>query len=224
MSSILRSTTVRAGQAASGSSTMILRAASTSSSTRPPRTPKRRKNATRRQPRSIETTRALVNLHHTAASFMHSPDEITTGFENSFRHSALNPYFQKFWQFRESALEAVEARGSGSEGSLVERVEIGAKSSASKARASQRKAATYSQIFKKHENLWSERGRVDEQNPELTEREIQVKEALFGTWERGGLGMRRPEPSLDGIQEYLSAKGVTLNQAAQEWSKRHEED
>lgn len=54
----------------------------------------------------------------------------------------------------------------------------------------------------------------------VSERELAVKEALFGTWERGGIGMRRTEPNYDGVQEYLAAKGTTIGESAREWEQR----
>lgn len=58
----------------------------------------------------------------------------------------------------------------------------------------------------------------------FSERELAVREALFGTWERGGVGMKKPEPGLNGVKEYLAAKGVSVKDYAKEWEKRNQFD
>lgn len=54
----------------------------------------------------------------------------------------------------------------------------------------------------------------------LTEREKRVREVLFGTWERGGMGMEGSKPGLEGVQEWLKAKGVSVEEYAREWEGR----
>lgn len=58
----------------------------------------------------------------------------------------------------------------------------------------------------------------DEDHIKLTDRELQLKEALFGTWERGGQGMKAVMPGYDGVMEYLAAKKSSVTQAARGWT------
>jgi len=80
----------------------------------------------------------------------------------------------------------------------------------------------YSKVFEKSDSRWSE-SRDSGLTSDLSERELQVKEALFGIWDRGGKGMRDVEPGLEGVLEYLEAKGVSAEDFAREWSGKGEE-
>lgn len=167
--------------------------------------------------------RSLVDLHHTASSFLHSPDDISTGFENAFRHTYSDPYFVPYRQYRDSILAGTTERGLGGVSNLVERAGPNAVGRELDKRERLRPAPTYWRTFKKHEDLWSDRAREDGMEGGLfSERELAVKEALFGTWERGGTGMKRPEPGLDGVKEYLDAKGVSVEQFAKAWERRNQ--
>lgn len=68
---------------------------------------------------------------------------------------------------------------------------------------------------------WSDRGARDHTAVHVgpTEREKQVREALFGTYERGpGEGVR---PGLEGIEEWLEKEGSSPEQVAKDWRDRH---
>jgi hypothetical protein len=82
--------------------------------------------------------------------------------------------------------------------------------------------ARYSKIFTKYDRKWSE-SRGLSAGQDLSERELLVKEALFGTWERGGKGMKDIAPSLEGIYEYIEAKGTTVEELAAEWTGKGED-
>jgi hypothetical protein len=52
-------------------------------------------------------------------------------------------------------------------------------------------------------------------------RQVEVQEALYGTWEREGSDAVRP--GLEGVQEWLNARGMGLKESAEAWNKRDEE-
>ena len=55
----------------------------------------------------------------------------------------------------------------------------------------------------------------------VSERDKQVREALFGTFERGpGEGIK---PALEGVEEWLEKEGRSVEDVAKEWEARHEE-
>ncbi len=167
--------------------------------------------------------RNLVDLHHTSASFLHSPDDISTGFENAFRHTYSDPSFIPYRQYRDDVLSGTAERGAGGVKNLVEWANTNSVGRELDKRERLRSAPTYWRTFKKHEDLWSERARDEvSEGGMLSERELAVKEALFGTWERGGIGMKSPEPGLEGVKEYLEAKGVSVEEYAKEWEKRNQ--
>jgi len=151
--------------------------------------------------------RNLVDLHHTSASFLHSPDDI----------------FIPYRQYRDDVLSGTAERGAGGVKNLVEWANTNSVGRELDKRERLRSAPTYWRTFKKHEDLWSERARDEvSEGGMLSERELAVKEALFGTWERGGIGMKSPEPGLEGVKEYLEAKGVSVEEYAKEWEKRNQ--
>ncbi|CAD6571648.1 MAG: hypothetical protein TREMPRED_000337 [Tremellales sp. Tagirdzhanova-0007] len=155
----------------------------------------------------------LVDLHHTSASFLHSADDIAIGFENAFQNTYNDPEFIPYRQYRDDVLNAMMA-SVGKALSKRERL---------------RAAPVYRRTFKKVSNPWSDPTSHKHypdysQSGMFSERELAVKEALLGTWERGGVGMEKPEPSLDGVMEFLEAKGVTVQEYAKEWDRRNQID
>jgi hypothetical protein len=55
----------------------------------------------------------------------------------------------------------------------------------------------------------------------MSERDKQVREALFGTFERGpGESIK---PALEGVEEWLEKEGRSVGDVAKEWEGRHEE-
>jgi hypothetical protein len=68
---------------------------------------------------------------------------------------------------------------------------------------------------------WSDRGARSYGADQISERDKQVREALFGTVERGpGEGVK---PALEGVEEWLSKEGRTVEQVAKDWEERHSE-
>ena len=187
-----------------------------------PSQPKVKRPRSQRQ-RGVATPvlRNLVNLHHSSSSFLHSPEEIDVGFENAFRHTSGEPQFQPYYRYRADALATGADRGQ-----LVERGDspdsVGAEL---RKRERLRPAPSYWRTFKKYPDLWSDRAKqVGEDGGMLSVRELAVKEALFGTWERGGIGMKTTQPGLDGVLEYIEAKGVSVEEYAKEWADRDQVD
>jgi hypothetical protein len=68
-------------------------------------------------------------------------------------------------------------------------------------------------------------------DPWLTEREMRVKEALYGMLERGtGSGIQSArgssgaiEVGLEGVEEYAEARGKEIRDDAKLWQSRHDE-
>ena len=173
------------------------------------------------QPLPAKKLDQLVSLHHSAASFMHNIGDIRTGFENAFKHTKSDPYFLKYSAWRENVL-AINAEGK----KIIERPRTVPLGKELDRRAMLRPAATIWRTFDKHEDeeevRWSQKGSRD--GYLLTERERRVKEALFGTWERGGAGMKEVQPSLTGVREWLRALNVSEEDFAKQWRNRHQEE
>lgn len=188
-------------------------------------------NEPRNPDRNVNRTilKDLVDLHHTSASFLHSPDDIAIGFENAFRNTYNDPEFIPYRQYRDDTLNAMSERGAGGLDNLVERASMSSVGKELSKRERLRAAPVYRRTFKKVSNPWSDPSshkRYPEysQSGMFSERELAVKEALLGTWERGGAGMEKPEPSLDGVLEFLKAKRVTVKEYAKEWERRNQID
>ena len=160
------------------------------------------------------TIRSLISLHHAAASFMHSPEEARIGFENAFKNTP-EPTFATYERWRDGVLAAAEA---GEQ--LVPRDNPLELSSLMDDLETKYPMQKYWQTWKEHDTLFESRDSSDN----MSERERQVKEALFGTWERGGLGMGGSKPGLEGVLEYLGAKGTSVAVTAKEWEERFAED
>ncbi|WRT67399.1 uncharacterized protein IL334_004370 [Kwoniella shivajii] len=210
----MNSSSVR--QAASRSTRSLSSKAGPSSSTYPPK-----KSNGRTLPSS--TLRSLISLHHSSAGFLHDPSELNVGFDNTFRHTKGEPFFRGYYDFTSSITFNQSLHPPGGMENLVE------KPKSSEARGMDLKGRTIlpaenvQKTFKKVEELWSQRvtnNRKDEQF--LSDRELRVQEALYGTWERGGTGMEKTEPSLEGVLEFVEAKGKSISEYASEWEKRDE--
>ncbi|ODN73004.1 hypothetical protein L202_08403 [Cryptococcus amylolentus CBS 6039] len=167
---------------------------------------------------SASTLRSLVSLHHSSAGFLHSPTELPVGFENAFRHTKP-PAFDTYEDFRRSVHATQALHPPGGMENLVEKGTV----------LDSSKAGVYTGTQKAFKRLPSAQGLVSEtdgvksSDRALSERQMRVKEAIYGTWERGGSGMNRAEPALDGVLEYIEAKGKTVGEYAQEWEKRDAE-
>lgn len=168
---------------------------------------------------SREALETMVSLHHTAASFMHDTSEIGIGFENAFRFTFSEPEFVNYNTWKNNLLAQ---RGEGAK--LIEKPDGGGlfRSDEQRAMADRKlQAPIYWQTFKKHDDAWDQTyGGSFDLDVKMTARERMVKEALFGTWERGGTGMKSPMPSLAGIEEWLEAKGTTVEDFADEWDNK----
>jgi hypothetical protein len=138
---------------------------------------------------------------------MHDADSARIGFENAFKCS--DPKFMKYNDWRNTVL-----RNQNEAHEMVSGMDyFNPDSDLEGAQPAQR----YWTLFKEYKPNGD---RPSSREP-MTEREQQVKEALFGTYERGGLGMSGSKPGLQGILEYLKAKGVTVDEFAKEWRGRH---
>lgn len=166
------------------------------------------------------TLRTLVSLHHASATFMREPSEIHTAFENAHRY--YKPEFISYDQYRARALKLVADRGEHGLERLSERGVggAGARGALGEYAAPGDHAVVHREIFTPP-RAWT--GRRKTHNTDLTERELKIKEALFGTWERGVDANARP--SLEGVLDVLGAKGATVEQVAKEWKgDRADED
>ncbi|WWD16197.1 hypothetical protein CI109_100623 [Kwoniella shandongensis] len=173
------------------------------------------------------TLRSLISLHHSSAGFLHTPQDLPVGFENAFKHTSKAVYLRGYYDFAQSVQFNQSLHPPGGMENLVE------KPKSSEARGLDLKgrtilpAETVQRTFKRHEKLWSEKGDsargVGRDEQYLSDRELRVQEALYGTWERGGSGMDRVEPGLEGVLDYVEAKGKTVSEYAKEWENRDEE-
>jgi len=139
---------------------------------------------------------------------MHDADSARIGFENAFK--CTDPKFMKYNDWKNTVLrnqneahEMVSGMDAFDEGSDLDGAQP---------------AQKYWTLFKEYDSYAERQSRTREN---MTEREQQVKEALFGTYERGGIGMSGSKPGLPGILEYLKAKNVTVEDFAREWRGRH---
>ncbi|WWD01103.1 hypothetical protein V866_008041 [Kwoniella sp. B9012] len=178
---------------------------------------------------SSQTLRSLISLHHSSAGFMHNPQvDLPVGFDNTFRYTRDEPKYKRYGEFSSTTSYNASLTPPGGLESLVE------KPRSAEARGLEfRKgrnnyldldtAKNVGLTFKKVYDIWSDRGSGSD-TQHLTERELRVQEALYGTWERGSQGMNsRIQPSLDGILEFVEAKGKTVGEYAEEWKVRDRE-
>ncbi|WVF71924.1 hypothetical protein IAT40_006734 [Kwoniella sp. CBS 6097] len=178
------------------------------------------------------TLRSLVSLHHSSAGFLQNPQDIAVGFENAFQHTSLEPIFKGYHEFATQVSENQSQHPTGGIENLVEKARS-PEARGSVFRGSQSKAikvpetvqSTFKDQFAEGEELWSQRGDqsrgFSKRDQFLSERELRVQEALYGTWERGGAGMDRIEPGLEGVLEFVEAKGKSVSEYAREWEKRN---
>lgn len=183
-------------------------AARAASSQAGPSKPPAPASAKSKQPRRLPkpVLRDLVKLHHTSSTFMHDPYQLHDAFEAAFR--AASPDHLPYAFF----LDAAGARGQSSQRADAHKADYYEKLS----RAADQPCPT----FGKTKSSWSDKGLIDD-SQEPTERQKQLREALFGTWERGpGESVR---PGLEGIEEWLDASGTSVQQVARDWDDRHNE-
>jgi len=169
---------------------------------------------------SASTLRNLVSLHHASSTFMRDPSEIPTAFKNA--HTVYKPEFISYEQYRARALKLMADRGEHGLEALAERGVggTGARGALGELAAPGDQAAIHHNKFAPPRG-WS--GRRKTHDTDYTERELRIREALFGTWERGVDA--RARPSLDGVLDVLAAKGTTVDAAAKQWKgERIDED
>lgn len=155
---------------------------------------------------SPDVLRKLVALHHTSASFMHDPSTAGIGFQNAFQYSHHEPHFLTYDSWARSVL-----KGHHSSNKFVPR-ERGFDSE--ELRGDARPAQNFWATFKQNDRIGGKR--FNNSQP-MTERDRHVRETIFGTWERGGLGMEGSRPSFDGLKEWMRKKKVSSAAAQREW-------
>ncbi|ORX33836.1 hypothetical protein BD324DRAFT_638819 [Kockovaella imperatae] len=156
----------------------------------------------------------LVSLHHTAASFMHQAKDISTGFDNAFRYIEAEPYFLPFSRWKRGVLEHIADGPKVKERPVRE--DLPPLGRELEQRETLQPAFSHWRTFQPIESSWIHSKR-EIKGLAKSEREKQVKEAFFGVWDRGGVGMEDSQPSLEGIEEWIEARGSTVKEVADEW-------
>ncbi|KAL7424254.1 hypothetical protein Q5752_001841 [Cryptotrichosporon argae] len=164
---------------------------------------------------SAATLRSLVSLHHAASTFMHSPTEAPRAFDEAVKNAeATSPAWRTFEQ-------AARARAAErAHGGLSQLARVGAQGRGARG-APRMPAEQAHDIWRGGSKGWSAGGGAGARAAAhgSTERELRVREALFGTWERADKAV----PSLEGVIEVLEASGSTVQQSADEWRMRDAE-
>lgn len=169
----------------------------------------------------------LVGLHHAAAGFMRENADVTHAFENNFKLKPHQPHSTVFAQYRGRTLQRLSQRSKSGTVKLEEADEAHQRAAMARRYDSRGPLpALYEPTFRYQPQstvrpAWMDRD-FDEEDEYVkpTDRELQVREALFGTWERGAKGLKGVKPSLDGVNDYLQAKGQTIFEASTEWTDR----
>lgn len=177
----------------------------------------------------VGTLRTLVDLHHSAATFMRDPSEIPTAFENA--HRQYRTEFFQFNQFTGHAIKVSEsygahATGGAKIGRMAERSPgmPGGRSMLGEEKAPAPMARPVRNVFAartlsgtggRGANVAARARSHGLAASGLTERELLVKEAILGMWERGSDDVTRP--GLEGVLDVVAAKGATVSSAAAEW-------
>lgn len=155
--------------------------------------------------------RNLVSLHHQSATFMRSPEEIPTVFEQTFRYQ--RPEYESFHSFQSRVLQEQKARGEAGTEVMAERAANG---------VGARRSGAF-QPARLSRNLFRDPDPYA-RDTNLSERELIVKETLFGTWERDGATARDGvRPSLDGVLEIAERRGG-VKKVAKEWKGQEDEN
>lgn len=173
-------------------------------------TPAPRRQKQKRLPKSV--LRDLVGLHHTAATFMHDPSQLPAAFETAFKSGT--PEYIRYDDFHGAA-----RLSTSSEQTLVEYDPT--RESSSGRVESVLRSLDVVPTFGYDKGQWSDKGARDIRPDQISERDKQVREALFGTVERGpGEGVK---PALEGVEEWLNKEGRTAEEVARDWEERHSE-
>ncbi|WWC69192.1 uncharacterized protein I206_103128 [Kwoniella pini CBS 10737] len=186
------------------------------------------------------TLRSLISLHHNSIGFLQNSKDIKIGFDNSFKNTRSDPYFKSYNDYisnqlntfnnsnlnkKQGGLENLIEKSNNNEsfglgGNFGSGFGFGQKNNNNKKIYP---AENVQKNFKiRQSQLWSETSTLGQSRDLqfLSERELLLQEALYGTWERGGQGMNKIEPSLDGLLEFIEAKGKTVEEYAEEWKGR----
>lgn len=154
---------------------------------------------------------------------MTSPTQLDEAFHNAF--NTLPPQFEPYSQFEARSL-AANRLGATSRQQLVAHKSTGTGIDKNYETMEQLKIPP--RVFNRVKPFWSDMGAKDEgdyssdRGTGVSRRQTQVQEALFGTWEReGGEAVR---PGLEGVEEWLAARGVSSKKSAKAWNRRNEQD
>ncbi|WWC89826.1 uncharacterized protein L201_004754 [Kwoniella dendrophila CBS 6074] len=191
---------------------------------------------------NASTLRSLISLHHESSGFLHDAskkENLNVGFENTFKFTRYDPTFRTYNEFSSNVLKNNNLKPKGGLlENLIERDSSSSNSSSLNSSLSYKKGfKPNSKTFKKHSiPLWSQSGGSSNSNDYtddsslLTEREIALKEALYGTYERSSSSNSHSyniqttvEPSLDGLLEFVEAKGKSIEEYSKEWENRDEQ-
>lgn len=153
--------------------------------------------------------RNLVSLHHQSATFMRSPEEIPTIFEQTFRYQ--RPEYEHYMSYKQRTMEGAAERGDAGIERMAERAANG---------LGARRAGSF-QPARLSRNLFRDPDPYARES-NLSEREMRVKETLFGTWERDGAGRHAVRPSLDGVIDIAERRGGVAK-VAKEWKGQEDE-
>lgn len=170
------------------------------------------------------TLRTLVSLHHESASFMRDPSEIPTAFMNA--HTRYTTEFISYAPFAAYPLRMADAGKDAPDfrpGRMGERHAgaPGMRGAVGDERAPADRGRAARSVFTARTNSHGRRPPALDA-ASLTKRELLVKEAILGTWERSNDNASRP--GLEGVVDIVSAKGDTIDSAAAQWHKRDEID
>lgn len=143
-------------------------------------------------------------------------------FENAFTNPVRNNGIPQFDDFATSARQNLEARGPPGVESFLRRSVISSRGGEIEPGRKPPPAA------RNLRNVWAPKDTAggwsigaSSQNEHLSERERAVLEALYGTFDRLG-SYENVEPGLDGVREYVEAKGTSIDQYAKEWQEQAE--
>lgn len=143
---------------------------------------------------------------------MYDPSQLPAAFETAFRSGA--PEYTRYEEFHNAHITRSEG--------LVEydpNSPSGIKTQGEYARVDNvLRSKDIVPTFGFVEGKWSDAG---VRGFPISERDKLVREALFGTFERGPREDVRP--ALEGVEEWLQKEGKSVEDVAKEWEERHSE-
>jgi hypothetical protein len=149
------------------------------------------------------TLRTLIDLHHTSASFMHSPATLPDAIVRTFRD--YNKESQESYQTFAGRVQTLKGDGSALVGRGNDYDSIGEAGSRGLAAFSSR--PKLSDAFSRDTDVqgqrsWAESAKYRELRDGPSAREAAVREAMYGSWESGNEIL----PGLEGVLEYLDVE------------------